>query len=428
MARKLQDSSLSSRATREKLKARKKPYYRLIDQGCHFGYYKGSLSSSWLARRFNNAKRYEEIKLGTADDKRDADGIEVLSFSQARAKAEDWFTKKARYEAGIHTIGPYTISNALEDYKLAYQQRGGKSVKDLVTRINALILPVFGEIKAERLTTKQIRDWHNDLANTPSRLRSRWNTPQKYQNVSTDPEVFRQRKTTANRTLTILKAALNYAFQEGKIATDEAWRRAKPFREVDTAKIQYLSHEEARRLFNTCDIEFRPLVQAALLTGCRYGELVALICNDFDVKAETVTIRISKSGKVRHVALSEEGTSFFSKVTMGLNGKDLIFTRANGKPWGKSHQQRPLSLACQKAKIEPAVTFHILRHTYATHLVQAGAPLTVIAANLGHADTRMTAKHYAHLAPSYVADVIRASMPVLGNLDMVPTKIISIQR
>ena len=50
----------------------------------------------------------------------------------------------------------------------------------------------------------------------------------------------------------------------------------------------------------------------------------------------------------------------------------------------------------------------------------AGAPLQVVAANLGHADTRMTEKHYAHLAPSYVADVIRATMPRLGLVEPSP--------
>jgi integrase len=46
-----------------------------------------------------------------------------------------------------------------------------------------------------------------------------------------------------------------------------------------------------------------------------------------------------------------------------------------------------------------------------------GVPMGVIAAQLGHADTRMTEKHYAHLAPSYVAQVIRANFPVLGLSD-----------
>ena len=46
-----------------------------------------------------------------------------------------------------------------------------------------------------------------------------------------------------------------------------------------------------------------------------------------------------------------------------------------------------------------------------------GVPMGVIAEQLGHADTRMTEKHYAHLAPSYVADTIRAHFPTLGIAD-----------
>lgn len=44
----------------------------------------------------------------------------------------------------------------------------------------------------------------------------------------------------------------------------------------------------------------------------------------------------------------------------------------------------------------------------------AGAPLQVVAYNLGHSDTRMTERHYAHLASSYIADTVRALAPRLG--------------
>jgi len=44
----------------------------------------------------------------------------------------------------------------------------------------------------------------------------------------------------------------------------------------------------------------------------------------------------------------------------------------------------------------------------------AATPMGVIAAQLGHVDTRMAEKHYAHLAPSYIADTIRANLPALG--------------
>jgi len=81
---------------------------------------------------------------------------------------------------------------------------------------------------------------------------------------------------------------------------------------------------------------------------------------------------------------------------------------------GESHQQRPLNEASELANISPPVNFHVLRHTHASHLAMKGVGLGVIAVQLGHADSRMTEKHYAHLAPSYVADTIRAHFPTLG--------------
>jgi integrase len=70
--------------------------------------------------------------------------------------------------------------------------------------------------------------------------------------------------------------------------------------------------------------------------------------------------------------------------------------------------------ACNRAKIKAAVSFHVLRHTHGSTLAMRGVPMGVIAEQLGHADTRMTEKHHAHLAPSYVADTVRAHFPRWG--------------
>lgn len=69
--------------------------------------------------------------------------------------------------------------------------------------------------------------------------------------------------------------------------------------------------------------------------------------------------------------------------------------------------------ACARAGIVPAVGFHVLRHTHGSLLAMRAVPMAVIARQLGHADTRMTEKHYAHLAPNYVADTIREGFPRL---------------
>ena len=55
-----------------------------------------------------------------------------------------------------------------------------------------------------------------------------------------------------------------------------------------------------------------------------------------------------------------------------------------------------------------------------------GVPMGVIAAQLGHANTRMTEKHYAHLTPNYVADTVRAALPALGIVE--PSNVLSMRR
>ena len=84
---------------------------------------------------------------------------------------------------------------------------------------------------------------------------------------------------------------------------------------------------------------------------------------NFNAEAGTIAVRESKSGKPRHVVLTEEGHAFFAELTAGRTGRELVFLHDDGKACGPSHQQRPLDAASARAKVEPAATFHILRHT-----------------------------------------------------------------
>jgi integrase len=277
------------------------------------------------------------------------------------------------------------------------------------------VLPELGHLLVETLTTDRIVRWRNALAARPRGVRTkRTASTRATRAVADNDEARRKRKATANRCLTMLKAALNRAFRGGRVASDTAWRKVKPFARVEKPVIRYLATDEARRLVNACPQDFRRMVQAALLTGCRYSELTNLRCADFNTDSDTLTIRQAKAGKPRHVVLTKEGETLFTDWTAGRASNTHIFLRDDGQPWGRSHQQRPLTEASEIAKISLPVNFHVLRHTHASHLAMKGVGLGVIAAQLGHADTRMTERHYAHLAPSYVADTIRAHFPTLG--------------
>jgi integrase len=197
------------------------------------------------------------------------------------------------------------------------------------------------------------------------------------------------------------------------VPSDDAWRRVKPFRSVDAPVVRYLSHDEITRLLNACQSAFRDLVHAALLTGCRYGELCRLKVADYNSDVETLTIREAKSGQVRHVTVTGEGPDVIEPLIAGRSPGDILFKRDDGRGWKRAEQLRPMRDACKRADIDPPVGFHVLRHTHASILAMQAVPMAVIARQLGHSDTRMTERHYAHLAPNYVTDTIRANFPRL---------------
>jgi integrase len=142
--------------------------------------------------------------------------------------------------------------------------------------------------------------------------------------------------------------------------------------------------------------------------------LAGLTVADFNPDAGTLAIRKSKSGVPRHVVLANEGTALLTALTAGRTGTDLILRRATGEPWRASNQGRLIREACAHSNINPPISFHALRHTWASHAVMNGVPLMVVARNLGHVDTKMVEKHYGHLAPSYMAEEIRKKAPRFG--------------
>ncbi len=438
MARTVDDTPLTTRAARERLAVRHQAYWRALDAGAAVGYRKGKLAGQWLVRVADPAAGggYRQSVLGKADDALTAAGEAVFDYRQAEKMARDWIARHHRVAAGLEAepgakpAAPYTVRDAMADYLADYVARGGKAEAGARATIEAHIVPALGDLPLTRLTRDKIKSWHRAVAAAPARLRAKAGQ-QRHRETGTDPEAARRRRATSNRILATLKAGLNHARAEGKATCPaDAWAAVKPFREVDAPKVRYLLEDEITRLVNVCPPDFRDLVTGALLTGCRYSEIAALKAGDFDPDAQTVTIGRSKSGKARHVALTDEGVKFFTRLAAGKSGAGRLFERdgtvkqatrtapaqIRRVAWGKSDQFRFVNDACADAKIEPGITFHELRHTYASRLAMRGTPMPVIAAQLGHSDTRMTERHYAHLGPSYVAETVRRTFGELGIL------------
>ena len=214
------------------------------------------------------AQKYRFEPIGTADDLSDADGVAILDFWQAQAKLRE-APRRAT------TKGPLTVADVIDDY-IEYLEAHKKSAIDVRRRMAAHVLPVLGDIECSALTAERVHRWHLALARQPAMLRTARGAKRQYRKVvdDDDGENARARKVSANKVLAMLRAALNRAWRAGKISSDLAWRRVQPFKSVEIARQRFLTVAEAQGLINACDLDFRRLVQAALATGARYGELI----------------------------------------------------------------------------------------------------------------------------------------------------------
>ena len=206
-------SPLETRSQRLRLSANGAVNWHTLESGLSVGFCrpKGGAAGTWRARVLvspprQKPVRYRQTKLGLADDHQDADGARILSWSQAQAAAQAWGKQQTGNE-------PLTVAKACERY-VAYlkARKSASAVREVEGRIKKHIDATLGKKLLSKLTTDQLQSWHEGLVRGEEETEER----------------RRKSRDTANRMLTILKAALNLAFNGGLVATDRPWRRLKP--------------------------------------------------------------------------------------------------------------------------------------------------------------------------------------------------------
>jgi integrase len=353
----VREKKLDSPAARAKLKHSGKPYWRAIDTGIHLGYRKNLTGGKWVLRRYLGHQNYAVETIAAADDHSPADNDGTLDFFQAQRRARQ-VAIKAKPPSGK---AAFTVASAMEAYFQRLKQEGSKSIVDARGRARIHILPNLSDVPVSGLTHNTISRWLTDMAG-------------KVKDGDPGHDAIRARRASANRVLTILRAALNQAFRDGNAETDTAWRAVKPFKETNSPRLRYFTKDEVRRLINAAQGSFRDLVKAAVFSGCRYGELGRLRVGDFNRDSGTLLVGQSKSGKGRHVILTDEGQKFFETLTLGRPAESLMLTHGDGSAWGPSHQSKPMTQTCCAANVSRA-GFHTWRHTAASHMVMGGTPL-----------------------------------------------------
>jgi integrase len=216
---------------------------------------------------------------------------------------------------------------------------------------------------------------------------------------------------TINNHLTVLRKLLSVAQEWGFVdhVPPVKWMRVPP------QKFDFLAFDEADRLIAGADPEWRAMVIVGARTGLRLGELIALRWEDVDLVAGRLVVARAvsrgkvgtpKNGRTREVPLSDEAHRAL-RAHRHLKG-ELVFPGAKGGFFKKTETKWPLWRACKRAGLR-RIGWHVLRHTFASHLVMRGAPLKAVQELLGHSTIQVTMR-YSHLSPS-------VSRAVVGLLD-----------
>ena len=396
MARQVRTGFETREARKALLSTQNAPKWAQVWPGLFVGYYRTDKQKPgvWYMRRRlpeKDGSRYEKSRIGTGDDFQDADGVSILSYEQAKKI----IFEKSNREASIPLN--YTVGDAAKDY-LEWFKAHSKSYSTTEATVNAHILPKFKDRKVESLTTAEISKWHQELVTSRE-------IPEG------DPDALRRYRVTANRILTVLKALLNRAWKNDRVKDNSPWQKVSPFKGVEDSRKVFLSEDQCTRLINACQGDFRALVQAALYTGARYGELTILRVRDLDTTEGTLNLQDGKTG-ARVIFLTDEGNKFFERLTAGKKSDDLLLTN-KGQPWGKSHHIRPFNSAAKQAELPEETSFYAIRHSYVSLAAKNGMPLQVLAENVG-TSVRMIELNYGKYLNADRRKMLNNALPSFG--------------
>lgn len=201
---------------------------------------------------------------------------------------------------------------------------------------------------------------------------------------------------TCNRILAVFKTICSLAEMRGVLPAGQSpCAGLLPFR-IHTLRERHLTPEEARRLMRALERFDRPeatAIRLLLLTGARKSEILKARWENVRLDQRLLTVPLSKSGKPRHISLSDKAVQVIRSIPRVPGCRWLFPGHAQGKPlsdiytsWNRLRRKLGLT----------DVRIHDLRHTFASLLVNAGHSLYEVQKLLGHSDPRTTMR-YAHL-------------------------------
>jgi site-specific recombinase XerD len=196
--------------------------------------------------------------------------------------------------------------------------------------------------------------------------------------------------------------ALRFFYRECLAKTD--WTVARmPYQRKRRTLPEILSGEEVAAIFDACrNLKHKTLLMTSYGGGLRLGETLGLLPSDVDSTRMMIRVEQGKGRKDRYVMLSETLLLELRTYYKAFRPVRWLFEgRTKGQPLSPSTAEKVFTTAAGRAGIRKGVSFHSLRHAFATHLLEGGTNIRVIQALLGH-QSLTTTQVYTHVAKTYV--------------------------
>lgn len=373
---------IDTAAARSRLEPRREPYWMPISDivGAAVGFRRGP--DTWVARlrdEVTGGQRYHA--LGKFADHR-----------EAVKEARGWIKSK---DQGVVAFDK-TVGDACRAYlENVRVEKGEKPAQEASARLSRCVLGrkfktrqtpanIIAQIQLSKLRPHHLESFRNSLL-------------EKHLNGGdqSNAEQVRKARASANREMTTLIAALNYAYRMRMCASNSAWATVRKFTDTQSPKSshRYICLDDRRKLLAATSGAIHDFLEGLMLLGARPIELCRLKVADFDATTASLTLTSykgrSSEPKRRTIPLRAFGAVDLIKrlCRRKLPGAS-IFTRDDGVPWGHSDWDKDVQAARNAARLH-YVTAYDLRHSWITEALSGGVDASTVAELAGTSITML---------------------------------------
>jgi len=332
----------------------------------------------------------------------DPQGKRVMKCFPLKKDAEAYLGKvqAAKREGRYHDVFDVKKETQLTFNDLAqkYVENYGNQRAFMTSKRYLLdvVVGYFGELRLSQITYLDLETYRNRRKATPAR----GNKPRADASV--------------NREMALLSHMLGKGVEWGMLETSPFKKGKRLMFKENNHRLRFLSEPEIEALLKACIPHLRPIIETALLTGMRRGELLSLKWEQF--RNGFIYLTETKSGKARQMPINVRLAEVLKEVRRKNHLKsEYVFCDSQGRRFYEV--KRSFTSACRRAGIEE-FRFHDLRHTFASRLVVKGASLKAVQELLGHSSLTMTMR-YAHLSQEHLRDSVNLLNDMPSGKEMV---------